>query len=171
MLSFVKPHLYLTSVLDLDVAFLRRHGLRGLLLDLDCTLKHYHDEAFCAGVPEWIENLRTAGIKLCLLSNGKPRRIATFALRLHVPFVAQAFKPLPLGCQVALRKLGLRAEECGMVGDQIFADILAGRLAGLFTVLVRPTTHDEPWFTRLKRPFERGLLRWMSLFPRPATSS
>ena len=39
-----------------------------------------------------------------------------------------------------------------MVGDQLFADILAGRLAGLTTFLVEPIhPEEEPWFTRLKR--------------------
>jgi hypothetical protein len=42
-----------------------------------------------------------------------------------------------------------------------FADVLAGRLAGLFTILVTPLGHHEPWFTRVKRPFERQVLRWM----------
>jgi len=46
-----------------------------------------------------------------------------------------------------------------MVGDQLFSDILAGRLAGLFTILVRPTSAEEPWFTRIKRPVERRVLR------------
>ena len=47
-----------------------------------------------------------------------------------------------------------------MVGDQVFADILAGRLAGLKTILVDPIhPEEEPWFTRLKRPPERWVLR------------
>jgi predicted HAD superfamily phosphohydrolase YqeG len=50
-----------------------------------------------------------------------------------------------------------------MVGDQVFADVVAGRLAGLRTILVRPTSPDEPWFTQLKRPFERQLLRCLTL--------
>ena len=34
-----------------------------------------------------------------------------------------------------------------------------GRLAGVFTILVRPTTHREPWITHIKRPLERWVLQ------------
>ena len=38
-----------------------------------------------------------------------------------------------------------------VVGDQIFADILAGNLAGVFTILVTPIKPEqEHWFTRIK---------------------
>jgi predicted HAD superfamily phosphohydrolase YqeG len=47
-----------------------------------------------------------------------------------------------------------------VVGDQLFADVMAARLAGLASILVRPIhPEEEPWFTRLKRPLERVLLR------------
>jgi predicted HAD superfamily phosphohydrolase YqeG len=47
-----------------------------------------------------------------------------------------------------------------LVGDQVFADVLAGRLAGLKTILVEPIhPEEEPWYTRLKRPPERWVLR------------
>ena len=49
-----------------------------------------------------------------------------------------------------------------MVGDQLFADIAAARLAGLTAILVRPIhPEEEHWFTRIKRPPEKLLLRWM----------
>lgn len=162
MLSLLTPHLQLQSVLELQVDHLRRLGLNGLLLDLDCTLKDYHANGFRPEVVDWVETLISSGVTLCLLSNARPRRIEPFARELHIPFVAKAFKPLTIGCHVALQKLGLKRERTGLVGDQIFADVLAGRLAGLFTILVRPTSSEEPWFTRVKRPLERKLLRLMN---------
>jgi HAD superfamily phosphatase (TIGR01668 family) len=93
-----------------------------------------------------------------LFSNGRQARIAGIAAELGLPYVAEAMKPWPHGCRRGLTALGLPAERVAVVGDQIFADILAGRLARLFTVLVRPTSRVEPWFTRLKRPFEAPIL-------------
>jgi predicted HAD superfamily phosphohydrolase YqeG len=78
---------------------------------------------------------------------------------MRVPFVAQAFKPLPFGCKDGVRKLRLNPRRTAIVGDQLFSDVLAGRLAGLYTILVRPTSAEEPWFTRIKRPVERRLLQ------------
>jgi HAD superfamily phosphatase (TIGR01668 family) len=159
MLSFLTPHLYLDSVLDLPAERFRSLNRSGLLLDLDCTLKDYHAKIIGEPVVAWVRSLQQAGTRLCLLSNGKPRRIAGFARELGVPFVAKAFKPLPFGCHAAMRTLGLRPEQTAVVGDQLFADVLAGRLAGLLTILVRPTSPLEPWFTRLKRPLERQVLK------------
>jgi HAD superfamily phosphatase (TIGR01668 family) len=156
------PRLQLASILDLDLALLRRFGLQGLLLDIDCTLKDHGATGFSEPVQAWVKMLQAEGIRLCLLSNGKPRRIGRLARQLDLPFVAAAFKPLPLGCARAVKMLDLTRRRTAMVGDQLFADVLAGRLAGLFTILVRPTSPHEPWFTRLKRPVERRLLRWIT---------
>ncbi len=161
MLRFVTPHLRLDSVLELDAGLVRSLGLSGLLLDVDCTLKDHGAEAFPAAVLAWAGRLRADGVRMCLLSNGRSGRIGALARTLGVPFVAKAYKPLPFGCRAALRALGLDAARAALVGDQLFADVLAGRLAGLTTVLVRPTSPEEPWFTRLKRPLERRVLRWI----------
>jgi HAD superfamily phosphatase (TIGR01668 family) len=161
MLTLVTPHLQLDSVLELGIARLRSLGVQGLLLDVDCTLKDYRSPTVPAKVVGWMAMLREAGVRLCLLSNGKPHRIEPLAQSLAVDYVARALKPLPFGCRAGLRKLGLPAGQTAVVGDQIFADVLAGRLAGMFTILVRPTTNVEPWFTRLKRPLERQVLRWI----------
>jgi HAD superfamily phosphatase (TIGR01668 family) len=162
MISAVTPHLRLARILDLDATLLRQLGLAGLLLDVDCTLKDHGASEFPAAVHAWVKALRVESVRMCLLSNGKPRRIDALARQLELPFVASAFKPLPLGCLRGLRQLGLPRRRVAVVGDQLFADVLAGRLAGLFTILVHPTSPEEPWFTRLKRPLERTVLRWMS---------
>lgn len=166
MLRFVTPHYHLGTVLELDAGWLRSAGIDGLLLDLDGTLKDYRADEIPAAVVAWVRSVRAAGVGVCLLSNGKTGRIARFAGVLEVPFVAKALKPAPFGCRKALRILGLDPSRVAVIGDQVFADVLAGRLAGLRTVLVPPSHgRDEPWFTRLKRPLERAALRWLRSRP------
>jgi HAD superfamily phosphatase (TIGR01668 family) len=163
MLKFVTPHRRVDHVLDLSADWLKSRGRTGLLLDVDSTLKDHGAAEIPAAVVDWMQSLRADGLKLCLLSNGKPQRIAPLANGLGIPFVAKAFKPLPLGCHKALRLLELDANQTAIVGDQLFADVMAGRLAKLLTVLVRPTSPVEPWWTRLKRPIERVVLRCISV--------
>jgi predicted HAD superfamily phosphohydrolase YqeG len=80
-----------------------------------------------------------------------------------LPVVCQACKPLPFGCRAAVRRIGAERCRTAMVGDQLFADILAGRLAGLTCILVRPIhPEQEHWFTRMKRPLERFFLARMN---------
>jgi HAD superfamily phosphatase (TIGR01668 family) len=160
MFPFLAPHYRIASVLELTPARLRGLGLESLLLDADGTLKRYRSQQCAPGVVEWLDDLRQAGFGLCLVSNGLGERISRFAQPLGLPFVARALKPLPLGCRRAMRTMGFRRQSTAMVGDQLFADIMAGRLAGVTTFLVEPIhPEEEPWFTRLKRGPERWLLR------------
>jgi HAD superfamily phosphatase (TIGR01668 family) len=154
------PHHRVDSVLDLTVDRLQAMGINAVLLDVDCTLKSYRATAVTPEVKAWLEDLQAAGIGICLVSNGRGSRIGRLAGTLGVPFVSKALKPFPFGCRRAVRQEAFDAGRTAMIGDQIFADIPAGRLAGLTSILVRPIhPEEEPWFTRLKRPLERFLLR------------
>lgn len=164
MLRLFVPHLRVESVCQLSVSRLRNLGLDALLLDVDCTLKRYGDDEPTPEVTAWLDELRTGGIGLCLVSNGLGGRVRRFAEKLELPFVSKALKPLPLGCRAAVRKMKFQPSCTAMVGDQLFADVMAARLSGLTSILVRPIhPEEEPWFTRLKRIPERYLLRWMNV--------
>ena len=168
MFSLFAPHLRMESVLELTPARLRRLEIDALLLDVDCTLKNYRADSVDPKIAAWLDELRAAGIGLCLISNGRGRRISPLAASLGIPCECEACKPLPWGCRRAIRRLGFDPKRTAMVGDQLFADIMAGRLAGLLTVLVRPMQpEEEPWFTQLKRPLERVLLQRMDRRGRP----
>ena len=159
MLHLFTPHLRVDSVWELTPERLRQWGIRALLLDVDCTLTRYRRSEVSPDVAAWIEELRAAGVALCLVSNGMGGRIGRFAERLGLPCVAKAMKPLPWGVWAAIRKLGCSAAETAIVGDQLFADVMAGRLAGVRSILVEPIhPEEEPWFTRLKRLPERLVL-------------
>jgi HAD superfamily phosphatase (TIGR01668 family) len=168
MLRFITPHLRIASVRQLTPSRLGQLGLHSLLLDVDCTLKRYRDTEVSPEVAAWIEQLRTAGIGLCLLSNGMARRIRRLAEKLDLPFVAKAFKPLPFGCRAAVRKMGFQPQQTAVVGDQLFADVIASRLAGLTSILVHPIhPEEEPWYTRIRRCPERVLLRCINVPEEP----
>jgi HAD superfamily phosphatase (TIGR01668 family) len=164
MLRLLTPDYRMSKVEMLSPALLREWGIDSLLLDADGTLKRYRSPQVAPEVAAWLAEMRAGGVGLCLLSNGYGRRIGQLAEGLGLPFVAKAMKPLPWGCRAALRKMAFPPQRTAIVGDQIFADILAGRLAGLKTILVDPIhPEEEPWFTRLKRPPERWVLRRLKL--------
>lgn len=159
MFRWLLPHLRIACVQELTLQRLATMGINALLLDADCTLKRYGCQQCEPEVAAWLAELRAGGIGLCLVSNGLSPRIGRFAQHLDLPFVARALKPLPLGCWRAMRTHGFHRAQTAMVGDQLFADVLAGRLAGLTTILVDPIhPEEEPWFTRLKRRPERLVL-------------
>lgn len=162
MFRLITPHYRIHHVWELTPERLQHWGLCSLLLDVDCTLKRYHQDEALPEVIAWIEELRVEGIRLCLVSNGMGHRIEQFAERLSLPCVAKALKPLPWGLWSAIEKLEAEPSQTAIVGDQVFADVMAGRLAGIRSILVEPIhPEEEPWYTRLKRWPERLVLaRW-----------
>ena len=159
-----RPRHCVDTVTDLTVDRLRELNIDALLLDVDCTLKRYPETHISEEVARWLATLQQAGIGLCLVSNGRGPRIERFAAGVGLPFIAKACKPFPRGLKRALREHGFDRERTAMVGDQLLADIVAGNLAGLTTVFVRPIhPEEEQWFTRVKRPPERWLMRAMRL--------
>jgi len=159
MLRLLTPHYRVRHVWELTPERLRQWGLRALLLDVDCTLTRYHRGEPIEEAAAWIEQLRLEDFRLCLVSNGLGPRIKQFAERLDLPCVAKAMKPLPWGVWSAVRTLDCPPSQTAIVGDQIFADVMAGRLAGIRAILVDPIhPEEEPWWTRLKRLPERVVL-------------
>ncbi|OGO42047.1 MAG: hypothetical protein A2Z04_09725 [Chloroflexi bacterium RBG_16_57_9] len=152
------PDLYVARVEVITPELLHKHGLRGLLLDLDNTLLDNYAQHFESHILEWANKVRAQGIELCIVTNAPPERTCTLAQALGVPGIPRARKPLISGLLAGLKRLGLRPDQAAMVGDQIFTDVWAGNRAGLFTILVMPTSPHESWLTRWKRPLERRVL-------------
>ncbi|MDI3299546.1 MAG: YqeG family HAD IIIA-type phosphatase [Bacillota bacterium] len=155
----------------LDVAWLRAHGVRGLIVDLDNTLTDWNEPELPAESRAWLARLREAGLRVCLLSNNRSGRVLAIARAEGLAGgVANAAKPWPGGFRRALACLGLDAGEVAVVGDQLFTDVLGGRLAGCLTVWVRPRSPREFLGTRLLRRLEAlwlARLRRLGQLPAP----
>jgi uncharacterized protein len=95
MFHLLTPHYRVQTVQELTPQRLRQWELQTLLLDVDCTLTRYRRGEVTPELAAWIEELRTAGIGLCLVSNGMGHRIRQFAERLGLPCVAKDMKPVP----------------------------------------------------------------------------
>ncbi|MCS7237545.1 MAG: YqeG family HAD IIIA-type phosphatase [Thermoguttaceae bacterium] len=159
MVRIFVPDYVIEDVQWLTPAVLAAMGIRGLLLDIDCTLKPYRAVGVSPAVRHWAETLRQDGVGMYLVSNARGKRVEPIAADLALPWIAPAWKPLPFALWWAIRKLRQSPKAVAMVGDQIFADVLAARLAGVRSILVRPILPgEEPWWSRWKRPLERLVL-------------
>jgi len=152
------PDLHVTSVAQIDLAWLQARGVKGVLIDADDTLVPGDDGPVAPTALAWIEELRSAGLRIAILSNGTWGRIATLGERLGVPAFAMAGKPLGFAFRRGLQAIGTTPETTAMVGDQLFTDVLGARCAGLTTVLVTPLTPGRHAHTRAARRLERWVL-------------
>jgi uncharacterized protein len=130
-------------------------GVRGAVVDLDNTLVPWNTTDVAAPVMRWIEDVRAAGIAICLLTNNYARRAVEVAQRLEVAIIKGALKPSPLAFVGALRRLGIAAAQGVVVGDQIYTDVLGGKLVGMRAVLVTPLSTREFPTTKIVRWLER----------------
>jgi len=73
-----------------------------------------------------------------MLSNNQSGRVNQLAAQLQVECIPNALKPLPFGFLRAKRRLNMRRHEIAVVGDQLFTDVLGGKLCGLYTILTEP---------------------------------
>lgn len=127
------------SVLDLSGADLIENGITFLMADLDNTLCRYKEHEPSEELRAWAENLRQNGVELFLLSNSRrPDRAKHFAEALGIQYLGHAGKPKRSGFLHTLERCAVRPENCAMVGDQIFTDVLGANRTGIRSILVRP---------------------------------
>ena len=154
------PNFMVTSVADIDLARLRKLGVRGILLDFDNTLVRWNGSSLPNAIAKWVKAAKEAGFSLCIVSNAITRRLERVAKRLGIPFVPQACKPSPIGIYRALKRLCLQAYEAVMVGDQLFTDVLAGNCSGLHTDLGRPPKLYVQWWMKGVRYLENLITKY-----------
>lgn len=138
-----KPDFAFYRITDIEISFLKKNGIKGLILDVDNTLTTHDNPIPAEGVREWIENMKQNGIKLIIVSNNHPPRVKPFADLLGVDFVCEGKKPLSKGFKQASEKMNLPFDEIGAVGDQIYTDILGANFSGIKSLYVSPIEHEK----------------------------
>ena len=103
--------------------------------------------------------MKVQGIKLYILSNtNDKKKVETIAQKLDIPYKHFALKPLKKGFKFIQKELKINPENIGVVGDQIFTDVLGGNRNNMFTILVEPISNQKDyWYTAWKRPIENKI--------------
>lgn len=157
------PDLFVSSVTKIPLPLLAGLKKKGMIFDLDNTITEWNNPEIKEDVIQWFGSLSKFGITACLVSNNKGPRVMEAARKLRIPFVAKASKPRRRAFRKAMEVLKTRPEETVVVGDQIFTDILGGKRAGLYSILVVPISSREFIGTRCMRQVERVVLKRMGL--------
>lgn len=121
---YIKPNAYFTKVEDITIEFLKYKKIKALILDVDNTLIDY-DRNLSESVQNWIKETRGQGVKLYILSNtNNKEKVEQVSKTLNIPYIHFAKKPLKSGFIKVKKILKEEAENIGVVGDQIFTDII-----------------------------------------------
>ena len=154
-----KPKFIFDNITDITIEFLKENSIKGLLVDVDNTLTIAHaNPTLKKGVDEWLLKMQESGIGVIILSNAKKERVQPFAEKIGLNFIGLSLKPLPFNYIKGVRRLNLKNKHTAIVGDQLFTDILGGKLAGVKTILVTDITPEDNISFKIRRSIEKKIL-------------
>ena len=153
------PDYYFDTVYSVTPEILKERNVKGIILDIDNTLVPYEIPEPTEEVRAWLEAMWENGIKTAFVSNNHKDRVELFNQSLNCPAFYDSGKPLKKSCRRAMEAMGVTKEETAIIGDQVFTDVLAGRISGLNTaILVKPIKDKTNLFFRSKRLLEKPVL-------------
>ena len=148
------PHVFVPDVTHITPALLKELGVAGLLLDIDGTLMETRDAMPAQPVLDWLEEMKSAGVALYILSDNRHRdRVQAFAQAVDLPWQNLAGKPGKRGFCLAAERLGLPPGKLALVGAQIFTDMWGARRWGCKGILVE-AADVHLWYVWLRRLLE-----------------
>ena len=148
------PDEYVESTFAIDYEKLFKEGYRGIIYDIDNTLVG-HGKPADERAKKHFKKLQKIGFEVCLLSNNKEPRVASFAKEVgDVYYIYDAHKPSIKAYLEACKKMGVLRGQTVFIGDQIFTDVWGAKRAGIRNVLVKPLYKSEEIQIILKRKLE-----------------
>jgi len=150
------PQYAYRELTDIPPDFLKKLGVKLLMLDLDNTVAAYTEHIPPVGVARWIAEVMERGITLYILSNSRKKRVDTFAQALQIGCMKGARKPSPKGVRSTAAQFGFSSGESALAGDQVYTDVLAANRAGAISIVVRPRRFSNPFLAiryALEAPF------------------
>jgi HAD superfamily phosphatase (TIGR01668 family) len=152
------PDLFIDTIYEIDVDTLKKRGIKGLIIDIDNTLTAHNKPEADKTLIEWIEQVKSQGLRICLVSNNSEGRVMIFNKALNLDAIYRANKPSKKPFIKAMGYLGTKPQETAVIGDQIFTDIWGGNRLNMFTILVIPISQKEFFFIKFKRLVEKFIM-------------
>ncbi len=160
MFKIFLPKQVFRNVYQITPDYLKKHGLKGIITDLDNTLIRWDKPDATPELRSWFRSFTDAGFQVVVCSNNNEQRVKSFADQVGLPFVSKARKPLARGFKRAAVLMSLKSSETIVVGDQLMTDVLGGNRGGFHTILVEPLVKTDEWKTFLNRKMEKVIMRY-----------
>lgn len=139
------PKVISPALTDITPALLHSLGVKLLMLDFDNTIVPYTTDKPAPEMEQWLRQMLSSGIVLCIVSNSKKRRVPAFCKERDIPCITNARKPFSKGIRECLARYGVEPGEAALAGDQIYTDTLGANRAGVTSILVRAIDNHNFW--------------------------
>lgn len=149
----MKPDLNVKSVSDIDFEKLLKIGKRVFLFDFDNTIGVWKSQVIPENILNIFEYLKSNGAQVFIITNGKRRDMHS---KTDVRIIWRSLKPLTFKVKKNIGNHLKDKNKVVVIGDQIFTDILFGKLLKAYTIKVEPIdTSKEFISTKFLRMIEK----------------
>ena len=142
--SLLPKHIF-HKLTDVTPEFLHERGIRLLMLDFDNTMLPYTSRTPTPELLRWIDGMKRSGISLCVVSNSRKPKSASFCKAHNLACITHSKKPTGKGIRRCLARFDAAPGEAALAGDQIFTDVLGANCAGAASILVKPIHLHNIW--------------------------
>ena len=139
------PKIITEKITDITPELLQNRGISLLMMDFDNTIVPYHINDPEPEILLWFDQMRQAGIRLCIVSNTKKQRLPVFCEKYGLDYILHARKPFTPGIRECLARYAASPGEAALVGDQIYTDTLGANSAGVTSILVKAIHNHNFW--------------------------
>ena len=139
------PTMVADALTDLTPQLLQQRHIRLLMLDFDNTIVPYTTNVPTEKMEYWLKHMAASNVQLCVVSKSRKERVKIFGAAYGIDCITHANKPFSKGIRQCLEKYHIPAENCALVGDQIYTDTLGANGAGVQSILVKAIDNHNFW--------------------------
>ena len=139
------PKIILPALTDLTPQLLHDRGITLLMMDFDNTIVPYTTSVPTDEMENWLKEMLSSDIQLCVVSNSKRERVKIFCEKYGLDCITHAKKPFSKGIRQCLEKYGVSAQRCALAGAQIYTDTLGANGMGVKSILVKAIDNHNFW--------------------------
>lgn len=154
MSDLLLPDYIFKSYKEITPEFLKKLGIKALLIDIDNTLAPYEQDLPDEDNLNWVKALKQSGIKATIISNNKKERVELFGQAIGLHAIYKSKKPFSKNLRIAMRQMESDETNTAVIGDQLLTDAAAGKHIGLITLIVPPINDKRNLFFKTKRAME-----------------
>ena len=147
------PKVIASAATDVTPSYLHGKDIRLLMLDFDNTIVPYTTNIPTAKMQVWLETMMESDISVCVVSNSKNDRVQKFCQQYGLGCITHARKPFSDGIRRCMEEYELQPDQCALLGDQIFTDVLGANCAGVYSILVK-AIHNHNFWLKLRHVAE-----------------
>lgn len=159
MLKKYYPYEYVEDVFCIDYKKLYDLGYRGIIFDIDNTLVP-HGENSTPKVDDFMNSLKSLGLKTLLLSDNDMERVERFNKNINSMYICDAKKPNVECLYKAVDKLDMEKDKIIYIGDQLFKDICLANKIKMPNILVKYIGYYDEGPKGKKRAVESIILNF-----------